>query len=155
MVLGFIFIINFLNYTIERIFLQKTYVITDLYYYYPDQITPDPDSPLNLGTLNSNFIIELDYYPVSTWEWAWIRWDDSNHGVWSSSYDKGNNIGITNVGYNKWVHLTYKYENGTVTMTADTQKDISYVIDKELPFAVDLYSNRYGTIYQNFKLKLL
>ncbi|MBO6275451.1 MAG: hypothetical protein J6M91_07975, partial [Methanobrevibacter sp.] len=75
MVLGFIFIINFLNYTIERIFLQKTYVITDLYYYYPDQITPDPDSPLNLGTLNSNFIIELDYYPVNTWEWAWIRWD--------------------------------------------------------------------------------
>ena len=59
------------------------------------------------------------------------------------------------MGYNKWVHLTYKYENGTVTMTADTQKDISYVIDKELPFAVDLYSNRYGTIYQNLKLKLL
>ena len=105
--------------------------------------------------MNSNFILEFDYYPVDYWEWTWIRWDNINHGVWSSSYDKGGNFGITNLGYNKWIHLTYQYLDGVVTMTANSQQTIVTVTDKELPFNVDLYSNKSGTHYKNLKFKRL
>ena len=119
-----------------------------------DEMTPQRDQPLNLGLFNSNLLIELDYYPTDYWEWAWVRLDNVNYGCWSSSYDKGSNLGFVNLGYNKWIHISWKYENGTITMTANNNTT-SVNVDKELPFDVDFYSNRNGTKYKNLKVKSL
>lgn len=144
-----------LNIKCECMNLQEIYVIEDTLLSKLEQFDSTSESPFNLGTMNSNFILEFDYYPVDYWEWTWIRWDNINHGVWSSSYDKGGNFGITNLGYNKWIHLTYQYLDGVVTMTANSQQTIVTVTDKELPFNVDLYSNKSGTHYKNLKFKRL
>ena len=136
-----------------RISVSEIFVVEDIYRFV-DEITPTANSAFALGSFDSNLLIELDYYPVNTWEWAWVRLDNINYGVWSSSSDKGREIGITNLGYNKWIHISWRYENGTLTMTAGNNT-ISTNIDKNLPFDVDFYSNRTGTKYKNFKVKLL
>lgn len=59
MVLGFIFIINFLNYTIERIFLQETFVIEDTIAY-SDCTTDSVENIFNVPSNVKNSTYEFN-----------------------------------------------------------------------------------------------
>ena len=102
-----------------RSLLQKTYVIEDCDF----TIIPDTKVSTSSGVKtflnwenNNDFILTADYYPVDIWEWFMfdqLNADGSRKGilgVFSSSYDKSNNFGITNIGYNGWRDIMIKWE---------------------------------------------
>lgn len=74
-------------------------------------------------------------------------------GVFSSSYDKSSNFGITNLGYNAWKNITIKLENSTLTFkygNTTVTKDVSQYLDTLWNFM----TNR-ATRFKNLKLKAL
>jgi len=108
---------------------------------------------------NNDFIITADYYPTDYWEWFMLdKYVDSTRtimGVFSSSYDKSSNFGITNLGYNGWKNIMIKWENNTLTFKYNNtivSKDVSA---HEFPVNLGLTVNRANTRFKNFKLKKL
>lgn len=121
--------------------------------------TSNQDTLFYQWEANNDFIITADYYPTDYWEWFMLdKYVDSTRtimGVFSSSYDKYSNFGITNLGYGGWKNIMIKWENNTLTFKYNNtivSKDVSA---HEFPVNLALNVNRANTRFKNFKLKKL
>ena len=121
--------------------------------------TSNQDTLFYQWEANNDFIITADYYPADYWEWFMLdKYVDSTRtimGVFSSSYDKRSNFGITDLGYGGWKNIMIKWENNTLTFKYNNtivSKDVSA---HEFPVNLALNVNRANTRFKNFKLKKL
>ena len=76
-------------------------------------------------------------------------------GVFSSSYDKSNNFGITNIGYNGWRDIMIKWENNTLTLRCGNTTVSGDMSNYQFPLNFGLTVNRANTRFKNLKLKKL
>ena len=109
----------------------------------------------NVATnISSDFILTVDYYPNDSWEWLRIKLFDAVQGVFSSSYDKGSNFGLTDLGYNGWKSIIVKLEDNTLTFQYSS-KTASKTITSAYPSDLIMNVNRNNNKIRNYKLKAL
>ncbi|MBO6275327.1 MAG: hypothetical protein J6M91_07320 [Methanobrevibacter sp.] len=100
-----------------------------------------------------NFQFEMDYYPTDPWEWLRVYIGDLL-SLFSSSYDKSNNFGLTNLGYSKWVNIIITYVDGVLTISSGS-KTASKNVVLTAPLELKYYVNKNGNSVRNVKLKKL